>query len=331
VVLADNDEYGSGSGDIFGATLAPGATAFTQGNPLFTMGAGAGTETLTVDPHGDAWIASGGAPESTNCTAVAFRPAGGAGFTTTYEPPCPDNNTGLEVQGLAAGADATAAMVSQQPTANGRQERLAVQVGRDGHFGRPIELDVVPMSSSSPFLDPRGVVADRTGRFTVAWRHCSGAGSHCAIEAVTGTRTGRFGKPQTVVPPTPRAAITAAVADGSIAVERCVKHRRCTLSISTIGGRGRSGRPRVVATGVQLQDFIGDDHGDLLLLYRRGGALWATPVHAGARRFGPSVRLSATVFEPNIVSTVTAVYGPDNEAMVAWSGQGHTFAAVYSN
>ncbi|MBV9415434.1 MAG: hypothetical protein JO363_10700 [Solirubrobacterales bacterium] len=36
VVLTDNDEYGPASGDIYGATLAPGALAFKQGNALFT-------------------------------------------------------------------------------------------------------------------------------------------------------------------------------------------------------------------------------------------------------------------------------------------------------
>ena len=36
VALTDNDEYGPASGDIYGATLAPGALAFKQGNALFT-------------------------------------------------------------------------------------------------------------------------------------------------------------------------------------------------------------------------------------------------------------------------------------------------------
>ena len=79
----------------------------------------------------------------------------------------------VEVQGPAASGEAYAAMVTQQPAADGNREHSAVQVGRDGHFGRPIGLDAVPISDASAFLDPTGVVADRNGRYTVAWRHCT--------------------------------------------------------------------------------------------------------------------------------------------------------------
>lgn len=37
-MLTDNDEYGTNAGDRFGATLAPGATAFTQGRALYAAG-----------------------------------------------------------------------------------------------------------------------------------------------------------------------------------------------------------------------------------------------------------------------------------------------------
>jgi hypothetical protein len=335
VVLTDSDE---GPDSIYGATLAPGATAFEQGRVLSNWGAMAGDETLVADPRGDAWIASAGTPTSIDCTAVAFRPAGGAGFKITYEPPCPENTAlhpartpGLEVQGLAASGHAYAAMVTQQPTASGKQERFAVQVGRYGHFGRPIELDTVPITNASAFLDPTGVVADRHGRITVAWRRCNVYGWDCAIKAVTGTRAGRFGKPQTVVAPapTPGVKVTATLADGTIAIQRCVKKRPCTLSESTVGNRGRFSKPRAIATGVQEQDFIGDDHGDLLLLYSRGSALYATVRNARATSFGPAIRLSTTAENPNVISTVTAAYGPDNDAIVTWSGQGATSAAVY--
>ena len=77
----------------------------------------------------------------------------------------------VEVQGPAASGEAYAAMVTQQPAADGNREHSAVQVGRDGHFGRPIGLDAVPISDASAFLDPTGVVADRNGRYIVAWRH----------------------------------------------------------------------------------------------------------------------------------------------------------------
>jgi hypothetical protein len=85
----------------------------------------------------------------------------------------------------------------------------------------------------------------------------------------------------------------------------------------------------VIATGAQEQDFIGDDHGDLLLLYSRGTSLYATARKAGATTFGPAVRLSTTAANPNIISTLTAAYGPDDEALVTWSGQGSTSAAIF--
>jgi hypothetical protein len=326
VVLTDSDE---GPDNIYGATLAPGATTLKQSRVLFELGAMAGDEALVTDPRGDAWITSAGAPTSIDCAAVAFRPAGGGAFKDTYEPPC--NNTALAVQGLAASGDGYAVMVTQQPTASGKHERFAVQVGRYGHFGRPIELDTVPITNASAFLDPTGVVADRHGRYTVAWRHCNVSGWDCAIKAVTGTDAGRFGKPQTVVAaaPTPKVSVTATLADGAIAMQRCVKKRPCILSVSTVRKDGRVGRPRVIATGVQEQDFISDDHGNLLLLYSRGSALYATARNAGATRFGRAIRLSTTAENPNVISTVTASYGPDNEAIVAWSGQGRTSAAVY--
>jgi hypothetical protein len=291
----------------------------------------AGDETIVTDPRGDAWIASAGMPGSIDCTAVAFRPAGGALFRTTYHPPCPNTGTGLEVQGLAASGHAYAAMVTQQPTPNEKQARFAIQVGRYGHFGTPHELDTVPSTNASAFLDPTGVVADRHGRITVAWRHCNVYGWDCAIEAVTAAHAGRFGKPQSVVlpSPTPRVKVTATLADGAIAVERCVKRRPCILSASTASNRGRFSKPRAIATGVQEQDFIGDDHGDVLLLYSRGTALYAAVRKAGATSFDPAVRLSTSAENPNVISTVTAAYGPDNEAIVTWSGQGTTSAAVY--
>jgi hypothetical protein len=328
VVLTDSDE---GPDSIFGATLAPGATAFEQGRALFELGAMAGDQALVTDARGDAWIVSADAPTSTDCTAVALRPAGGAAFKSTYRPSCPNNGTGLEVQGLATSGDAYAAMVTQQPTANGKQERFAVQVGRSGHFGSRVELDTVPITDASAFLDPTGVVADRHGRYTVAWRHCNVFGWDCAIKAVVGTRAGRFGLPQTVLAaePTPRVKVTATLADGAIAIERCVKNRPCTLSVSTVRNRRRFGRPHVIATGAQEQDFIGDDHGDLLLLYSRGTSLYATARKAGATTFGPAVRLSTTAANPNIISTLTAAYGPDDEALVTWSGQGSTSAAIF--
>jgi hypothetical protein len=330
VVLTDNDEYGPASGSIYGAVLAVGAPVFRQGRALFTMGAGAGDETLVTDPRGDAWIASAGTPTSLDCTAVAFRPAGGAAFTTTYQPGCPNSGTGLNVQGLAATGDADAAMVTQQATANGERERFAVQVGHDGHFGRPIRLDIVPSTDASAFLDPTGVVADRDGRYTGAWRHCNVFGWDCAIKVVTGTRAGRFTTPQTVLAgtPTPRVYVSAMLADGAIAIERCVRKRPCTLSASVVSNDGRFSKPHVIATGVQEQGFVGDDHGDLLLLYSRGSALYARVRNAGASSFAPAVRLSSTAESPNLISTVTAAYGPDNEAIVTWSRQGHTSAAV---
>jgi hypothetical protein len=175
------------------------------------------------------------------------------------------------------------------------------------------------------------VVADRHGRYTVAWRHCNVFGWDCAIKAVTGTRAGRFGKPQTVftAEPTPRVKVTATVADGAIAIERCVRKGPCTLSVSTVGNRGRFGQTHVIANAAQEQDFIGDGHGDVLLLFSRGTVLYATTRKAGTTGFGPAVRLSMTAESPNVISTVTAAYGPDNEAIVTWSGQGSTTAAIY--
>jgi hypothetical protein len=334
VVLTDSDE---GPDGIYGATLAPAATTFKQGRLLSGWGAMAGDETLVTDWRGDAWIASAGSPTSTDCTAVAFRPARGAAFRITYEPPCPENTAsrpaktpGLEVQGLAAGGHADAAMVTQQPTAGDKRQRFAVQVGRDGHFRRPVELDTVPITNASAFLAPTGAVANRQGRVTVAWTHCNVYGWDCAIKAVIGTLAGRIGKPQTVLAaaPTPRVKVTATMADGALAIERCAKKRPCILSVSTVRNDGRLGKPRVIAAGVREQEFIGDDHGDLLLLYSRDSALYATVRNAGSRRFGPA-RLSPTAENPNEISTVTAAYGPDNEAIVTWSGQGNTSAAVY--
>jgi len=65
------------------------------------------------------------------------------------------------------------------------------------------------------------------------------------------------------------------------------------------------------------------------LLYGRGNGLYATARNAGASRFGPAIRLSAAAENPDVISTLTAAYGPDDEAIVTWSDQRNTSAAVY--
>ncbi len=121
------------------------------------------------------------------------------------------------VHGLACGRSYTA-MVTTQPTDGVNQNRFAVQVGRNGNFGRPIELDAAPVTDASAFLDPTGVVADRHGRHAVVWRRCNLDGSGCAIKALNGTEAGIFGEPQTVlaVASAPNLSVRASVADGAV-------------------------------------------------------------------------------------------------------------------
>jgi hypothetical protein len=84
----------------------------------------------------------------------------------------------------------------------------------------------------------------------------------------------------------------------------------------------------VTSNGRGLVTLQSDGRGDLLLVWSNyRGTLYAATKAASARRFSAPRRLSSAGVNP---ATATAAFGPEGEAIVAWSQSGRTSAAVYS-
>lgn len=125
----------------------------------------------------------------------------------------------------------------------------------------------------------------------------------------------------------PKVKTSGWVADRGVAVLRCVRGRPCTLSASVAARGKRFGAPQVIARGAAPLQFLGDGRGDLLLVYSdRHGAVDAVSRSPRAVRFSAPVQLAPPGTE---TATVTGAFGPDGEAIVAWSHAGTTYAAVY--
>lgn len=304
-------------GDVSTAALAPGTTGFLAGPALPALsGTGVGPQLLAVDGAGGAFASAVGA-----CIPLAYRLPGGR-FKTTYNY-CP-KGFDATVDGLAATGKGYAAVADELDYAT--QNRLYVQIGRHGRLGPRHLLDTVPVTNSSRVI---GLTADPAGGVTVAWRHCNVFGWNCSVHAADGSTTRGIRPGQTIAAGirSPKVKTTGWVADRGVAVLRCVRGRPCTLSVSVAGRSGRFGEPEVIAHGSAPLQFLGDARGDLLLIYRdRHGAVDAVSRSPHSTRFSAPAQLAPPGTE---TATVTGAFGPDGEAIVAWSRAGATYAAVY--
>jgi len=330
------------------ATLAPGSTQFTV-----SRGAPRGlTQSdlieLATDGAGGSFMAGDG---TNGCTILAYRPAHGA-FATTYRSNVCGDRLRSVVQGIAASGHGYAALLTESLDETGTgTSSLLIQVGRFGRFRAPTVL-------SSVVGRPFGVATGRDGAATVAWTGCTPGPviddlrtlHSCNVYAETGTLTRGFtGQPALIAPAAPGVRLDAAVADRAVAVRRCARGRRCTIGVAVARGRsggrgpgrgrgrergrgrGREGfapLQRVTSGGRGLVTLQSDGRGDLIVVWSNyRGTLYAATRAASARRFSAPHRLSGAGVNP---ASATAAFGPDGEAVVAWSQSGQTMAAVYS-
>lgn len=203
-------------------------------------------------------------------------------------------------------------------------DTLFVQVGRFGRFGAPNLL-------SSDLLSGFGVVTDRDGSATVAWRGCTAGNQGCGVYGEQGSvYSGFAGQPTLIQASAANVRLSGLVADGAVAVRRCAAHRRCTISVALARPDREFTHPQAItANGRQLLELQSDDHGDLLLVWsNERGVLYAATRAFGARRLSAPHRLSESGVNPG---TVAAAFGPRGEAIVAWSQSGRTIASVYSS
>ena len=310
------------------ATLEPGRTHFTV-SPHAPAGlTNSDFIELATDGAGGAFMAGDG---SNGCTTVAYRPAYGA-FATTYRSAVCGDKLRNVVQGIAATGDGYAALLSESLDETGTgTSSLWIQVGRFGRFRAPVLL-------SSVVGRPFGVATDRDGATTVAWTGCTPGPvlndlltlHSCNVYAQTGTAAGGFsGQPALIAPSAPGVRLDATVADRAVAVRRCARHQRCTIAVAVArAGGGFAPLQRVTARGRRLVTLQSDGRGDLLVVWSNyRGILFAVTKAASARRFSVPHRLSGPGVNP---ATATAAFGPDGEAIVAWSQSGRTSAAVFS-
>jgi hypothetical protein len=304
------------AGDVSTDSLAAGATGFTPGAALPALsGSGVGPQLLAVDDAGGGFLTEIG-----GCSAVPYRPPEGR-FAVRYRD-ChqPDNS----VDGITAVGDGYAALLT---VTNRRDDNaFSVQAGRFGRFGSPHLLDTMPTTGSSRFL---GVAAGTGGDVTVGWRHCNVFGWGCAIYAADGSVRGRFGARQLIAAgtPSPKVDLTGLMAYDAIAAQRCVRHHPCAIEAALARRGGRFAPLRPISIDGRLLTLQGDRRGDELLVFAGPhGVLYAATRPQHARGFSGPRRLSPPGVNP---STVTAAFGARGEAIVAWSQNGQTMAAVY--
>jgi hypothetical protein len=303
-------------GDVSTDSLPAGGSRFTPGAPLPALsGTGVGPQLLAVDDAGGGFVTEMG-----GCTAVAYRPPGGR-FAVRYRDCSGPVNS---VDGITAVGDGYAALLTV--TSHRDDNAFYVQAGRFGRFGSRHLLDTMPTTGSSRFL---GVAAGAAGNVTVGWRHCNVFGWDCAIYAAQGSVRGRFGARQLIAAgaPSPKVNLTGLMAYDAIAVQRCVRHHPCTIAAAVARRNSRFARLQPISTDGRLLQLQGDRHGDELLVFGGPhGVLYAATRLQHAPRFSAPRRLSPPGVNP---STVTSAFGPRGEAIVAWSQNGQTMAAVY--
>ncbi len=311
-------------GDVSTATLAPGGSRFSAGPALSALsGTGVGPQLLAVDGAGGAFATAVG-----GCIPLAYRPPDGR-FKTTYNY-CAPGGFSATVDGLTATGNGYAAVADEIDHAH--QNSMYVQIGRYGRLGPRHLLDTVPITNSSHVI---GITADRTGGVTIAWTHCNVYGWNCGVFAADGTMTRGIGPAHAIAAGirSPKINTTGWVADHGVAFLRCARGRPCTLSVSVAGRRGRFGVPQMIARGATPEQFLGDGRGDLLLVYRdHHDAIYAVSRPASSHHFSAPVRLAPPGTDTGTATdttTVTGAFGPDREAIVAWSHAGKTYAAVY--
>jgi hypothetical protein len=326
ILVAGNTELSQ----LFGATLTPWAATFNVPTPFNALSSMNGDETLVTDRQGDAWIGtSSGSAGSDECPGAAYRAAGSDRFTMTYAASCP-NGSSLEMDGLASGGHGDAAMLTSQGTSRGNAQRLAVRIGHAGAFGRSIALGSVGGVSPSGF---DGITGDRNGEYTIAWTSCTGSPTVCAVRVATGATPAQLSRPQTVIARVPgdRGAQNpyVDVGDGGLIVEECSRASSsdCTLLASSRTRSGRFGAPQTIAKHAQARIFVSDDHRDLLLVYTQGKTTHATVRRSGASRFDRAIDVPVSSANQGI----TAAYGPDDEAAVAWSTAHRTTVEIYGS
>jgi hypothetical protein len=315
-------------GNVSTATLAPGSNRFTISGRAPAGLTDSDIVELATDGAGGTFMAGDG---NNGCTVAAYRPAHGA-FATRYRSTVCGDRLRSVVQGIAAAGNGYAALLSENTDETGTgTSSLLIQVGRFGRFRAPVVL-------SSVLGTPFGVAAGRNGAATVAWTGCTPGAvvndlltlHSCNVYAETGTVTGGFtGQPAVIAPSAPGVGLDAIVADRAVAVQRCARHRRCTIAVA-VARRGGGFGPlqRLTTNGRRLVALQADGRGDLLVAWSNyRGVLYAAIKAVSARRLGPPHRLSGMGVNP---ATATAAFGPDGEAVVAWSQSGETSAAVYS-
>jgi hypothetical protein len=322
------------AGRLSTATLSPRATRMhTQAAPRGLAASDA--YALATDAAGNAFLAGDGAD---GCTAVAFRAPRGR-FRTTYRTRGCDSATPNVFDAIAATSRGYAGLLTEAISEAGvAPNRLYVQTGRDGHFGRAVRL--------GRFLGgPVGLAADADGELTAEWTDCQAgtlsngqlSTTDCDIAATTGSVTrgfrarARSSAPVATGTTLARArsgtTLSALTADRGVAVSRCVAHRGCSFTATTARPGGGFRSAHRLGRGTTLISLSGDDHGDLLAVWTDGhDHLYAATASAATGRWSADHALSAGAVNP---ADVSAAYGPRGRAVVAWSVANRTYAASY--
>lgn len=298
-------------------------------------GEGLGVPEVAVDAAGGAFVpyligqlpGQHGCPRALNI-AVAYRPAGGR-FRADPALRCLSNFSSVSTvtpggMQIAAAGKGRAALLTLLGSPS--RQRVVVQTGRQQSFGTPHVLASTRRASrlaGPPVIDARGNV-------TVAWDDCRAALRPCTVGVAAGNVNGRFGRTQHFA--FMGDTTFATVGDRSVALGRChglSPAVRCMIGVTVADRHGHFGKPRIITRDGFLDAFERDARGDQLLAWH-AKALGAGDLFAATRTAGSSGFGAPHLLAREAVGGVSADFGPDREAIVAWrTAAAGIAAAVY--